>query len=167
MPNFNSDLITNTVATPPVRNRVGLGGGRERRKTAKYAFAGAQANADTLRMMRIKSNDVPNEILLSCDALTGMTNVDVGLYLPGNAGAVVDVNLFDSAQTLATALVRQEKRVGTNSAFTTSETLGQTVWELLGLSADPVLEYDLVLTLIASGTASGDVILELVYNAGD
>ena len=167
MPNFNSDLIANTVASPPVKNSIGLSGGRRRTKTAKYAFTGAQADGDTLRMARVKSGDVIHSILLSNDALSGMIDVNFGIYDIGNSGADVDQNLFDDAQTLASALVRQEKRVGADSAFTTAEKLGQPLWQLLGLSTDPVLEYDFVLTLVDSGTASGDVTIEIEYSAGD
>lgn len=166
MPNFNSDHITNITASPPVKNPIGQSGGRKRYKKAEYETLTTQIDGDTLRMFRVKSNDVITSLLLTNDALTGMIDVNFGLYDIGDSGSAVDDNLFDDAQTLATALVRQEKRVGANSAFTTGETLGDMVWELLALSEDPILEYDVVLTLVDSGVAAGTIVLEMDYIAG-
>ena len=94
--------------------------------------------------------------------------MNFGLRLPD--GTDVDENLFDDAQTLATALTRQEKRVktaaGANSALGV-ETLSKTVWELLGLTSDPFLTYHVTADIIAAGSASGDIIVEMVYTAGD
>ena len=70
----------------------------------------------------------------------------------------------------ATALTRQEKRVktaaGAHSALGV-ETIGQTVWSLLGLTSDPFLTYHVTADIVAAGSASGDICLEMVYTAGD
>jgi hypothetical protein len=166
MADINSDVVANIVATPAVKNPVQLVGGRTRSKVGEVELGGSQANNDVLRFFRVKSGDRVGSLALSNDALTGATDVNFGLHDAGAGGAVVDDNLFDDAQTLASALVRQEKRVGTNSALNI-DTLNLRVWQLLGLSSDPAVEYDVTATLIAAGSASGTVVLEMEYSAGD
>lgn len=151
---------TNAVGT----QNVATNGARQRRKVAQYATGGTQGNGDILNFFSVRSGDIIDSLFLSCDALSGMTDVNFGLRLPD--GTDVDENLFDDAQTLASALVRQEKRVGANSALGI-ETLGKTVWELLGLTSDPFLTYHVTADIIAAGSASGDISLEMVYTAGD
>jgi hypothetical protein len=155
---------TNAVGT----QNVATNGARQRRKVAQYATGGTQGNGDILNFFSVRSGDIIDSLLLSCDALSGMTDVNFGLRLPD--GTDVDENLFDDAQTLATALTRQEKRVktaaGANSALGV-ETLSKTVWELLGLTSDPFLTYHVTADIIAAGSASGDIIVEMVYTAGD
>lgn len=156
----NTLNATNVVGT----QNVATNGARQRYKPAQYATGGTQGNGDILNFFSVRSGDIIQSLFLSCDALSGMTDVNFGLRLPD--GTDVDENLFDDAQTLASALVRQEKRVGANSALGI-ETLGKTVWELLGLTADPFLTYHVTADIIAAGSASGDICLEMVYTAGD
>jgi hypothetical protein len=151
---------TNAVGT----QNVATNGARQRRKVAQYATGGTQGNGDILNFFSVRSGDIIDSLFLSCDALSGMTDVNFGLRLPD--GTDVDENLFDDAQNLASALVRQEKRVGTNSALGI-ETLGKTVWELLGLTSDPFLTYHVTADIIAAGSTPGDICLEMVYTAGD
>ena len=151
---------TNAVGT----QNVATNGARQRRKVAQYATGGTQGNGDILNFFSVRSGDIIDSLLLSCNALSGMTDVNFGLRLPD--GTDVDENLFDDAQTLASALVRQEKRVGANSALGI-ETLGKTVWELLGLASDPFLTYHVTADIIAAGSASANISLEMVYTAGD
>lgn len=166
MADINSDVITNLLASPPVMNAAIHHHGRLRRKVAEIELDGTQNNNDVLRFFRVKSSDSIYSLELSCDALTGATDVNFGLHTI-NGGAAVDDNAFDDAQTLASALVRQEKRVGTNSALNI-DTLNLPVWDLAtGVTADPGVEYDVTATLIAAGSASGTVVLEMLYTSGD
>ena len=117
-----------------------------------------------LEFFTVRSSDIVHSLLLSCDALAGALDVNFGLRLDDETA--VDDNLFDDAQTLASALARQEKRFGADSALGL-ETLGQKVWELLGLTEDPFVTYVVIATLVDAGTASGDICLEMIYGAGD
>lgn len=157
MGNIDSSLIGST-------NNVAASGARKRRKRAVIELGGTQSNNDVLRFFTIRSGDYVDSLLLSCDALTGATDVNFGLRLED--GSDVDENLFDDAQTLASALTRQEKRVGTNSALNI-DTLAKPVYELLGLTADPFKTYVVTADLVAAGSASGTVVLEMDYTAGD
>ena len=157
MANIASSLIGST-------NNVAASGARKRRKRAVIELGGTQSNADVLRFFTIRSGDFIDSLLLSCDALSGATDVNFGLRLED--GSDVDENLFDDAQTLASALTRQEKRVGADSALTI-DTLAKPVYELLSRTADPFKTYVVTADLVAAGSASGTVVLEMDYTAGD
>ena len=165
MADNNATQVANLVAQPRVMNSAIVSHGRVRSKVEKVTLAGAQSDADTWRFFRVGSGDRIISLELSCDALTGFTSADFGLYnIEG--GAEADDDLFDSAQTLAVALYRQEKRFGLNSALN-HDTLGQRVYELLGLSDDPHLTYDVTMLGNTVGSASGDITLEMTYVSGD
>jgi len=166
MADIKSDVITNLDASPRVMNALVHHHGRLRRKVAEIEHAGAQSNADVMRFFRVKSSDSIYSLLLSNDALSGMTDVNFGVH-DIDGGAAVDDNCFDDAQTLASALARQEKRFGTNSALDL-DTLNLPVWDLIaGVTADTAKEYDVTGTIITAGSASGTVVLEMIYLAGD
>jgi len=157
MANIDSSQIGVTV-------NVAASGARKRRKRVVVELDGTQSNNDVIRFFTIRSGDYVDSLLLSCDALAGATDVNFGLRLED--GTDVDENLFDDAQTLTGPLVRQEKRVGTNSALNI-DTLGKPVYQLLGLSDDPFKTYVVTADLVAAGSASGTIVLEMDYTAGD
>jgi len=165
MANLDSVQVANNQATPPVRNRNGVDGGRNRTKVANYATGGTQSDADILRLFRVKSSDTIYSMKLSNDALSGMLDVNFGFY-ELDMTIVDGGNTLDDAQTLASALVQQEKRVGANSALGI-ETLGQPNWQIAGLSEDPLQEWWVAATLVDAGTASADIAVEMTYNGGD
>ena len=165
MADLNSDIIGNNQASPPVKNPVYLNGGRTRRKIGTYTHDGNQSNGDVVRYFRVKSSDVIHSLLFSGGTAAGMTDANFGLW-GIDGGAVVSASLFDDAQSLAVALTKQEKRYGADSALGLSS-FGKTVWELLSLTEDPGLEYDVAIELIAAGSASPASVLEMVYTSGD
>lgn len=166
MADLFSVIQTNDNAVPQVRNSAGVQDGRRRTTIAQFEADGTQSNTDTLRMLRLNSNAVVHNLFLSCDAISGLTSVDVGLYIAGPGGAVVDDDVFDSVQTLAVALVRQEKRVGADSALGV-ETLGQPLWQLAGLTEDPNVAYDVVILINTAGSASGTIVLEAEFTGAN
>nr|ACF98013.1 putative MFS family major facilitator transporter [uncultured bacterium 878] len=96
-----------------------------------------------------------------CDALTGGA-ADLGLYRAAtDGGAVVAQSLFASAQSIASA-----NATGINARFEADDiaNVEKRIWELLGLTADPNLEYDVGLTLTAGISASGTLALQGVFS---
>lgn len=165
MADINSTQIANGQARPYIQNAAQVAGGRLRTKAAVIELDGTQSGTDVMRFFSVKSNDRVTSLQLSCDALTGLTSVDFGIHLK-DGGAAVDDDVFDAAQTLAVALVRQEKRVGADSALNI-DTLDKQVWQLLGLTSDPNVTYEVTGTINTAGSASGTVMLEMTYTAGD
>ncbi len=72
-------------------------------------------------------------------------------------GHLVSQALFASAQSIATA-----SATGINARFEADDVANveKRIWELLGLTADPNLEYDVALTLTAAISASGTLALQ-------
>ena len=69
--------------------------------------------------------------------------------------------LFASAQSVAGA-----NATGLNLRFEADDVANveKRIWELLGLTADPNLEYDVALTLTAGISASGTLALQGVFS---
>lgn len=166
MADINSTQIASLVASPSQRTDVRTNGGRVRNKIGTVTFAGTQSNDDVVRLFRVKSGDVITSLKLSTTAsITGMTDVNFGLHTI-NGGAAVDDNLFKDARALNAVILNEELRIGAASALNVS-TSGQAVYELLGLTEDPNLEYDVTATLIAAGSNTNGMALRMSYTAGD
>lgn len=118
------------------------------------------ASIDSIyRLNRVPSNARISQVLLSCDAITSGAG-DIGVYKTAHdGGAVVDVDHFASAQSIATALVHSDITHEADPAdgaagFGKADT-EKMLWESLGLTTDPKIEYDIAITLTAAATAAG------------
>jgi hypothetical protein len=111
---------------------------------------------------------VPSNALLSpggtidCQAITGASDCDVGLAYP-NGGAMIVVDCIVNGQTFASA-TSVTLRTATGGALATVANQQKRAWELAGLSADPGGELDLVLTINAAATATGNVNFRITYD---
>jgi hypothetical protein len=155
--NTKSLAISNRDAQPKTINPGYLDGGSLRTKRGTVEKATTDSDGSVFRFFPIRSNDVVNSLELFNDALTGATVYTVGLYLPAKSGgSVVSANVFAASGSLAAASTS-----GTNLTFAAVDiaNIGKRVWEVLGLSADPQLEYDVALTLTTAGAAAGTISL--------
>lgn len=121
---------------------------------------------DVARMCTIRSSDRISAMFVSAIAGTAVA-VSVGLHAPGAAhdGAVVSGGLFGSGLVVAGTINRQE--IFSQAVATNTWKRGQTIWELLGLTADPAVEYDVTYTCSTTlTTADSNNTLEL-YGAFD
>ena len=151
--NVNSDILTNTYALSPIANPTYLDIADPWVKTATVSVAAADNIGSTYRLCQVGSNDLIISIQLIGDALGGSAALSLGLYNP-NGGAVVSVALFTTSTTFISA------QFGTNVRFTAANPAASAkkrVWELLALSADPKLTYDLVLTTTAVAVSPGTI----------
>jgi hypothetical protein len=89
----------------------------------------------------------------------------IGVYRPtnldGTAGAVISVNLFATAQSIATAASNVD--VTNQSALYTITKQDQPLWQAAGLTSDPGGLLDISMTLSAAATASAQVKLLCFY----
>ena len=124
----------------------------------------ADSIASKYIMGSIPSNAIVHSVGLNCGAITSAA-ADIGLYKKtddaGVAGAVVDADFFIAATSIATAITTN-KEVANGNVITLINS-EKKVWELLGLSVDPNLVYDVVCTLTAAATASAAVQLKVQY----
>lgn len=155
-----SQQITNRDAVPRTINPVTIAGGRVRSASATVEVTNGDSIASIFRMVTVPSNARVRTIKLFCDAITSAA-ADIGLYqTTANGGAVLDVDAYATAQTIATANL-----VGIECAFEVRniDKINNRVWQDGGLTADPARDYDICFTLTAAATATGTVSIDVEY----
>lgn len=137
-----------------------IAGGGLRTDVAQVAIANGDSIASTFRLVRVPSNARLSSLSLFTTAVTGAA-ADVGLYqTTANGGAVVDADAFFAAQSIATASPGLNVLGGNLLSPANRE---KRLWEALGLTADPLRDYDITLTLTAAATAAGAAGVECIY----
>jgi hypothetical protein len=171
-----STELTNLDADPRVLAEPQHWHGRVRIKSATAAVAAADDDGSLYRFVRVKSSDSLKSIQIYCDAVTGATDYDCGLYTIGSGGAEVDADLYADGLNFETAAPAVPHVVATapyiearfgDASTALPQDVNNRVWEDLGLAADPGLEYDLVLTANTVGSGAGDITMIVYYTAGD
>ena len=162
MANVNTDIVTNFVATPSVKNDSQQLHGVKRIAQGTIALAAGDLSAgDTVMLAPVPTNASISSIKLFNDDLdSGTTNtVDVGLY--STAIAAVD----DDAYAAASQVLRTASTTGNEMAFLARNInkCGQKVWEDAGQSSDPGGYYYVALTFDAAGDTAGDLSFVIEY----
>lgn len=123
---------------------------------ATEEIAAADDNGSVYRLFKaVPSSYIPVQIDIVCDAITGGTDYDLGLYEVGVGGAAVDKDVLMDGQTLASALTRatgHQLGLQTVNAANATKTLGE-----LSAQTDIDAAYDIALTANTVGTADGTV----------
>lgn len=122
---------------------------------ATFEVAAADDDGSVYRVFKaVPSNLIPTEISIACDAITGGTDYELGLYKT-DLGAVISKGALMTGQTLATALTRATgHQLGlaavdiANVKSTLATISGQTT---------PDAAYDIAITGDTVGTAAGTV----------
>ena len=162
--NTKSTEVTNLDAEPSVSLDNVLSGGRMRKRVATVEVAAADDDGSVYRLFRVHSSWSIHSIKRLCDAVTGGTAYDVGLYeTADNGGAAVDDDCYASAVSMASA-----DNAGTELAFEARDIAGveNKVWQDAGQSSDPNRYYDLCLTADTVGSAAGTISAVLGYTDG-
>lgn len=162
-----SVLAGTTTYDPQLKIPAGLGGAIMKVKTARATVGTVgMTSGDELRMIRMKSSDRIFRLSWASDGGSTTYAANLGLYLAGsNAdGALVDADLFAAALALATGSVLADVFAANNLA---DEDRGKQLWQLADigaatLTADPKVEYDIVLTSTATGTTVVETVLLMV-----
>lgn len=149
-------IVTNRDASPQVKSPAHLVRGKLFECCALVETNADDSIGSIYRLGWIKSSDRVSQILLSCDAITSGAG-DIGLYrTTEDGGAVVDADLFASAQSIASALKNSDVTYEAQDINKSQ----MRVWEALGATSDPNLIYDVAMTLTAATTAAGTVVLK-------
>jgi len=132
------------------------GGALEVTMIATVEIAAADDDGSKYRLFKaVPSNMIPVEITVACDAITGGTDYDLGLYNV-NLGAVVDKDALMDGQTLASALTRASgHQLGLGIVDVAN--VGSSLADLDTVSTDKPAAYDIVLTGNTVGSAAGTV----------
>lgn len=154
-----SSTITNADATPRVPNNPALSGGELRSSRGYCSVTNAADIASTYRFARVRSNAVVDTVAISNTAITTCAG-DVGLYkTAADGGAVVDADFFGSAVSLATAGSNVDvTHEASGTGFGDLSKCEMPLWQALGLSADPNIEYDVAVTLTAAAGSAGKIL---------
>jgi len=155
-----SGVVTNRDSVPSViSSRTMVGGLKQHTRGVVNV-----TNGDNIGSKYIIGSIPSNALVESCrnsnPAIAGAT-MDVGLYrTTADGGAVVSQQFFKAAVAISGALAKNELVFGNIITIPNSE---KQIWQHLGLSADPRIQYDIVGTLAAAATASGAVLIEADY----
>jgi len=165
--NTTATAITNADAQPKSFTPANVAGAYLREAVGTVEVAAADDDGSTYRFARIRSSARMSSISVFNDAITGGTSYDVGLYRTAkDGGAVVSAALFASALDLSSASAVAGTEALTEATVTNIDKIEKPIWQLLGLSADPMIDYDLTLTANTVGTAAGTISVRARYVNG-
>jgi hypothetical protein len=166
---LKSTIVTNLDATPAVLNTANLKKGNLREDCALASITNGDNIGSTYRLTRIRSSDRVSSIKFWAPDIGTTVAADLGLYdTPGNGGAVVDADFFASAVSFASG-----PYVAVDVTFEAGAAGGditkgeQRIWEALGLTTDPMKEYDVAWTLTAASDATAQVLTRIQYVSGE
>lgn len=166
---LKSTAITNATATPAVPNSANVVAGNIRESQGFAVIASGDSVGSTYRLFRIRSADRLSMLRVYSPDIGTTTAGDVGLYRTNaDGGAVVDVDAIASALSLSGGALN-----GVDITFEATAAVGSIanaeskVWQALGLTADPHLEYDVVLTLTGAADAAGNALFRMQYVSGE
>lgn len=161
----NSTGVANYNATPRVQLTTGIADGVVVRAiNDTVAVASGDSATSVYRFGKIKSSDYVDRLRMVSADIGTTTAADVGLHdllTHTNGGTVVDVDFFGSAISLNGGAIDSDVTFEAAAAGGLYTNARKTVWETLGLSADPNKEYDVTMTLTGAADAAGTVLLRV------
>lgn len=158
-----SQAITNLDASPRVINDSAHAKAGVKAFVAAVSVANGDSAASKFLFGQIPSNAVVHDLLVNTSADMGITTtMDLGLYrTTADGGAVVDADFFKAALSLKDGALTDSQNA--NGNVITLANSHKKVWELLGLSSDPAIMYDVVGTLVGACDGAGVVQVKCQY----
>lgn len=158
-----SGAITNRDASPRVLSNANIAGGMLKEAVGTIETVSGDDIASVYLLCSIPSNARISDVHLYADDIGTTTIANFGLYqTTANGGAVVDADFFASAVSLKDGALNGSL-IGHESAVMGLEDAEKMVWQALGLSADPCIDYDVAATLTAAADAAGTITLKVQY----
>ena len=160
--------ITNRDATPAVFSNASVAKGSLLEAVGVVEVANGDSIGSKYVFFSIPSNARVSRMLLSSDAIAASGAGDIGIYqTTANGGAVVDADFFASAQVLTAALVNTDitheaDAADAGAGFGLAD-VEKPLWQALGLTSDPVRDYDVVMTVTTATGGAGTVALKGSY----
>lgn len=112
---------------------------------AEVTLTNGDGAGSIYRIAKIPANYIPVDIKINCEAITGASDNDLGLYeTDEQGGAVIDKDILCDGQTLASALAIGSEANGLKDLGTTN--LGKTLAQLAGDGISERQAYTLALT---------------------
>lgn len=159
-----SAAITNRDAIPRVLNTA-------RNQLAEVLWAGglvAVANGDSVGskfiITSIPSNAILKSVKYSAPDIGTTTAFDLGFYRTTEDGsAAVDVDAVASGVAVSSGPYNQVEIINEANAVLTVADREKPLWQILGLSADPKVMYDLVATLTGAADSAGSIYFDVLF----
>ncbi len=156
--------ITNRDASPRVKINAILTEGILRENVGTVEVANGDSSTSKYVMFQVPSNARVSQLLVYSDDIGTTTAGDIGLYqTTANGGAVVDADFFASAISLNGGALNGSDVTHESGVYNVDDA-EKPLWNALGLTADPNLFYDVVLTLTADADAAGTFTLKGKYS---
>lgn len=160
-----STAITNADQLfPKVPSASYLGKGTLYSAVGTLEVGASDSAGSVYRLARIPSGARLHELKLLTDAITGFTSASVGIYAPqdqsGNAGAVVSSTLFGSGIDVSVQQTEPYDVIFNNLGI---ENVEKRVWELVGLTRDPQVFYDLAVVSVTQSGGAGTLSMIVAY----
>lgn len=165
--NLLSQALTNQQSTtPPVLNQPAFTGAGDWTALGVITNGASDSAGSTYRYFQLPSNAIVFDIaMMNTTDNTSGTSYEVGLYAP--FGGAVITNCV--ACLVPAGLSQVTTRTVWTSIFypaitsgsASSANVGLTLWQLAGLSADPVTIYEVVMTAVTPGTVGIAVALKI------
>lgn len=133
----------------------------------KVEVANGDSIGSILRFCRIPSNAIVHQVLVKVTGTITSVAGDLGVYRSStsttSAGAVVDVDLFCSARSFATAIADWTD-ITNESTSITATVAEYPLWQMAGETSDPGELYEIAITLTAAAAAAGQITLCVLYS---
>ena len=161
--NAKSLAVANADASVQTLSPSYLSEAKAVRMIGTIAKAASDNDGSTYRIARLHSSWRVSSIWLYNDAFTAAAAWGLGLYsTAANGGAGVSSQCyFTGWAPTAASLVGSEFAFGAGARSPSK--IGQQVWADAGLTADPNLFYDLVLTAATAGAIAGNISWNIEY----
>lgn len=164
--NTKSTAITNRDSKPVTLTNAHLVRGTLFEAVGTVETAAADDDGSVYRFARVRSSDRIATIMLANDAITSGTDYDCGIYrTASDGGAVVVKDVFADGLDLSSASAFRDVAYHDQAADISE--VQMRVWERLGLTADPMIEYDVCLTANTVGSAAGTLSMRVQYCSGN
>jgi hypothetical protein len=152
MATVKSTQITNLDASPVVREPAHRDGAMLRQNHSAAVISATIPSGDIVHMVRVPSNARVHDVLTSAADATTALAADVGLYSKNADGTytVVDADFFASAFDYAGGPFNNFSVVRESGVYTIANT-EKMLWEALGLTVDPKIDYFVSLTITTTG----------------
>lgn len=158
--------ITNRDSSPRVASNSNIAKANVQEAVATLETVAADSVGSVYIFAQIPSNARVSQVILYSDDIGTTTAADFGLYqTTDNGSAVVDADFFASAVDLAGGALNAvdiTHEAGGATSFNIDDA-EKMVWEALGLSSDPKIDYDVAATLTAIADAAGTITLKVKY----
>lgn len=162
---LKSTPVTNRDASPRVLNNPSVDGGAIMRAAGVVTNSAADDVGSTYRYCSVSSSATVHRVIFASAAAGATGQLDIGLYqTAANGGAVVDADLFASALDPGGGAIAPTDVTHESGQYTYAESLTP-LWTVLGLSADPCIDYDVAgtVTEIMADAVAHKVAVEFVY----